>query len=131
LYGGLTYTHGKVARDDRNPQNAGDQVNPRFMYQLTPAYHIGKLDFGLNFIGLSKFPAVGGGLDNPGYVQVNGFLNYALDKGLTLSITGNNLFNRMGITEIPNAGAGVTATGANTARSINGRTINAALIYAF
>lgn len=131
LYGGLTYTHGKVARDDKNPQNNGDQINPRFMYQFTPSYRIGKLDFGLNVIGLSRFPSVGVGLDNPGYVQVNGFLNYALEKGWSLSLSGNNLFNRMGITEIPNAGAGVPSTGATTARSINGRTINAALIYSF
>lgn len=131
VYGGLTYTHGKVAQDDRTPANKDEQINPRYIYQLTPTYRVGKLDLGLNFIGLSKFPAVGGGLDNPGYLQVNGFLNYKLDKGLTLSITGNNLFDRMGITEIPNAGAGVPAIGATTARSINGRTINAALIYAF
>ncbi|GBG14146.1 TonB-dependent receptor [Novimethylophilus kurashikiensis] len=131
LFGGLTYTHGTVTRADKNPQSVGYQINPRFMYQLTPAYHIGKLDFGLNFIGLSKFPSVGYGLDNPGYVQVNGFLNYVLEKGWSLSLSGNNLFNRIGITEIPNAGAGVPSTGATTARSINGRTINAALIYSF
>ena len=35
----------------------------------------------------------------------------------------------VGITEIPNFGAGVTANGANTARSINGRTFILSLVY--
>jgi hypothetical protein len=46
-----------------------------------------------------------------------------------VSLTGNNIFDRIGITEIPNGGAGVTAHGANTARSINGRTFILSLVH--
>ena len=131
LRAGLTYTRGKISKDEITPQNVGQQINPRFMYQLTPAYQGGALGFGLNIIGSSSFPAVGAGsLANPGFVQVNAFASYAFDRKLTLSLTGNNIFNKIGITEIPNAGAGVTANGANTARSINGRTVTLLLNYA-
>lgn len=130
LRAGLTYTRGKITKDEITPQNVGQQINPRFMFQLTPAYQAGALGFGLNIIGSSSFPAVGAGsLANPGFVQVNAFASYALGRQLTLSLTGNNLFDRIGITEIPNAGAGITANGANTARSINGRTVLLALNY--
>ena len=127
---GLTYTRGKIAKDEITPQNVGQQINPRYMFQLTPAYQGNAVGLGLNIIGTSSFPAVGAGsLANPGFLQVNAFASYALDRRLTLSLTGNNIFNRIGITEMPNAGAGVTANGANTARSIMGRTVFASLIY--
>jgi outer membrane receptor protein involved in Fe transport len=131
LRGGATYTLGKIIRDGITPQDIGAQINPHFMYQFTPAYHWDKLKFGLNFIGTTVYPAVGGGINNPGFVQVNAFASYELAKGLTVSVTGNNLFNQIGITEIPNASAGITANGVNTARSINGRTLIASLVYAF
>jgi len=131
LRAGLTYTRGKISKDEITPQNVGQQINPRYMFQLTPAYQQGALGFGLNIVGTSSFPAVGAGsLANPSFVQVNAFASYALDSKLTLSLAGNNIFDRIGITEIPNAGAGVTANGANTARSINGRTVSFLLNYA-
>jgi hypothetical protein len=45
-----------------------------------------------------------------------------------LSIHGNNIFNAIGVTEIPSGS--VSANGLNTARSINGRTILVSLRYA-
>jgi outer membrane receptor protein involved in Fe transport len=130
LRAGLTYTHGKISKDEITPQNVGQQINPRYMFQLTPAYQMNALGLGLNIIGTSPFPSVGAGsLANPGFVQVNAFASYALDRRLTLSLTGNNIFDRIGITEIPNAGAGITANGANTARSVNGRTVALSLNY--
>lgn len=70
-------------------------------------------------------------MDIPGFIQVNAFATYEIEKGLRLSVTGNNILNKMGITEVQNASAGVPANGAGTARSINGRTINATLVYSF
>jgi outer membrane receptor protein involved in Fe transport len=126
---GLTYTRGKISRDEITPRNVGQQINPRYMVQLTPAYRWKALRVGVNVIGTSSFPFVGGGLANPGFVQVNAFASYALHRRLTVSLTGNNIFDRIGITEIPNGGAGVTAHGANTARSINGRTFILSLVH--
>jgi outer membrane receptor protein involved in Fe transport len=126
---GLTYTRGKISRDEITPQNVGQQINPRTMFQIAPAWRWNALRVGANVIGTSSFPFVGGGIANPGFVQVNVFATYALNPKLTLSLTGNNVFNAIGITEIPNGGAGVTATGANTARSINGRTFIVSLVH--
>ncbi|HJV67534.1 TonB-dependent receptor [Ideonella sp.] len=130
LRGGLTYTRGKIAADQITPLRVGEQINPKFMAQLAPSYRWGRARLGLNIIGLTAFPSTRGGLANPGFVQVNAFAGYAFDKQWTLSITGNNLFDRVGITEIPNASGGVTANGVNTARSVDGRTILATLAYA-
>jgi outer membrane receptor protein involved in Fe transport len=131
LRGGLTYTLARIAADQIIPADIGLQSSPRFLYQLTPAYHQGSLDVGLTFIGTSPFPTVGG-FTEPGYVQTNAFVKLLLGRGLTLSVTGNNLFNRIGITEIDGGGSGAAAAaGVNTARSIDGRTFVASLVYAF
>jgi outer membrane receptor protein involved in Fe transport len=130
LRGGLTYTHGKIASDRISPERVGEQINPRFMAQLAPSYRWGPARMGLNIIGMSDYPSTRSGLANPGFVQVNAFAAYSFDKRWSMSITGNNIFNRIGITEIPNAAGGVTPNGANTARSIDGRTILASIAYA-
>lgn len=130
VHAGVTYTRAWIASDQITPDQVGRQINPRFMARLAPSYRRGPLKLGLNVIGTSAFPSTLGGLANPGFVQVNAFASLALDKDWTLSATGNNIFNRVGITEIPNSAAGVTANGANTARSIDGRTIFVSLVRA-
>lgn len=130
VHAGVTYTHARIASDQITPDQVGQQINPRFIARLAPSYHRGPLKLGLNVIGTSAFPSTRGGLANPGFVQVNAFVSLALDKDWTLSASGNNIFNRIGITEIPNSAAGVTANGANTARSIDGRTTLVSLVRA-
>ena len=130
VYAGLTYTRGRIASDQITPDQVGQQVNPRFMAQLSPSYRTGPLVLRLSLIGTSAFPSTRNALANPGFVQVNAFASLSLDQNWTLSATGNNIFNRIGITEIPNASGGVTANGANTARSINGRTVLVSLVRA-
>lgn len=130
VHAGVTYTRAWIASDQITPDQVGQQINPRFMVRLAPSYRRGPLQLGLNVIGTSAFPSTRGGLANPRFVQVNAFASLAIDKDWTLSATGNNIFNRIGITEIPNSAAGVTANGANTARSIDGRTILVSLVRA-
>lgn len=130
LRGGLTYTLGKVVKNDKEPEKVGQQVNQRLMYQLTPAWHAFNYSIGLNIIGTSRVPFEGG-ISAPSYTQVNGFADYRFDKNLKLVVTANNIFNTIGITELPNASAGITANGVNTGRSINGRSINATLVYTY
>ena len=55
-------------------------------------------------------------------MEVNLFAEYRIVSNLTLAIRGNNIFNVIGITEVD---------GTNVARSINGRTFEAALKYSF
>ncbi|MGD9831398.1 MAG: TonB-dependent receptor [Piscinibacter sp.] len=130
VHAGLTYTRARIASDQITPDQVGQPINSRFMARLAPSYRRGPLRLGLNVIGTSAFPSTRGGIANPGFVQVNAVASLALDKDWTLSATGNNLFNRIGITEIPNSAAGVTADGANTARSIGGRTVFVSLVRA-
>lgn len=130
VHAALTYTRAWIASDQITPDQEGQPINARFMARLAPSYRRGPLKLGLNVIGTSAFPSTRSGIANPGFVQVNAFASLALDKDWTLSATGNNLFNRIGITEIPNSAAGVTANGANTARSIAGRTVFVSLVRA-
>jgi outer membrane receptor protein involved in Fe transport len=127
--GGITYTDGKVTRDEINPANEGQTISPRFVYQLTLAYDRSRFGGGVNFIGSSDY-RLGDGLVLPAFTQVNAFLSYELAKGVSLAVQGHNLFDTIGLTEAPNGPAGVTPDGLNTARSIIGRTILAALRYA-
>ena len=62
---------------------------------------------------------------------MNAFASFKLNQRLTLSFLGGNIFNTIGLTEVPNNAAGITPTGVNTGRSINGRTLLAVLKYSF
>lgn len=130
LRAGLTYTRGKISRDQITPERVGEQVNPRFMFHLTPAYRRNGLAMGLNIIGISKLPSTRAGIPNPAFAQTNAFASYAIGPQWSVSLTGNNVFNQIGITEIPNSGAGVTPSAANTARSITGRSFHVSLVRA-
>lgn len=125
--GGMTWTHGRISADEITPERVGERVNPRFMFNLAPTLRLERSVLGLNVIGISSFPSTRGGLPNPGFVQVNGFAEWTLAPRWTLALAGNNLFNRIGITELPNAAAGVTADGVNSGRSIAGRTLQASI----
>lgn len=131
LHGGLTYTRAEITKDELNPAAEGRQINPDLVYQLTVGYENKSSRWGgwLNFIGTTENPSAA--LATPAFVQVNALLSYQLAKGLSVSLVGNNILNTIGLTEIPNADGGVTPTGVNTARSINGRTLGVVLKYSF
>ncbi|MFL6636635.1 MAG: hypothetical protein ACJ8HJ_30455 [Massilia sp.] len=59
----------------------------------------------------------------PGYTVVHAFLNTQLTPKVQLSLNANNLFNRIGYTEIEGDG--------HAARSITGRAVKASVKYAF
>jgi outer membrane receptor protein involved in Fe transport len=50
-------------------------------------------------------------------------VSYDINDRMTASLSVNNLFNAIGLTEIDSSPETVTANGVNTARSILGRTI--------
>ncbi len=133
LRGGLTYAVTKVIKDELDPASEGSQINPNLVYQLTVAYDdpSNKWGGGVNFIGTSENHLHNVGLVTPAFVEVNAFLTYQLSKGLSVSLLCNNVFDTIGLTEIPNASGGVTPTGVNTGRSINGRTLGVVLKYSF
>lgn len=128
--GGLTYTLGKVTRDDIAPGNVGDQINPHLIYQFTLAHDTERVGVGVNLIGTSKHPH-GDGFVLPAFTQVNAFAAWRPARNLSLTLTGHNLFDTIGLTEAPNDTGGVTADGLNTARSINGRSLTVTLRHDF
>jgi outer membrane receptor protein involved in Fe transport len=126
LNGGATLTSAKItaapgdaAAVGKKPRRLSDVV-----FQLTPSYSIGPVEFGAGIIGTGKSY---GDDDNtitlPAYTVVNAFANYAINDKITVSVSANNLFNVIGYTEVEGDG--------HAARSINGRAVKATLKYAF
>ena len=62
----------------------------------------------------------------PGYTLTNAFASYAIDKQTTASLTVNNLFNKLAITEVQ-----AYAAGYYSPRVAPGRAIQATLRYNF
>ena len=59
----------------------------------------------------------------PGYRVVHGFLNYQVSAPVLLTVSFNNLFNKLAYTEVEGDG--------HAARALTGRAIKAGLKYAF
>jgi outer membrane receptor protein involved in Fe transport len=125
--GGLTLTNAKITATGPN-QVANIGHTPRrqahAVYQLAPGYDLGPASFGLAIVGTGKsWGDDANTLVLPGYTVVHAFLNYQLTPKVQLSVNANNLFNRIGYTEIE--------TDRNAARSITGRSVKASVRYAF
>jgi len=125
IVGGITWTDAKITA-----ANAASQVGkkPRrqadVVYQVSPSYAIGNLEFGTAVIGTGKSY---GDDDNtitlPAFAVVNAFANYQFGEQVTVSLGVNNLFDKIGYTEVEGSG--------HAARSINGRTAKIGLKYQF
>jgi outer membrane receptor protein involved in Fe transport len=127
--GGATWTKAKIdggANDGNKPRRQAD-----FVYQVTPSYSAGPFEVGASIIGTTKSYAQN---DNnvvlPGFVVVNPFASYQLSDKLALSLSINNLFDKVGYTEAEGQG-NLTNNPLFIARSINGRTTKATLKYSF
>jgi outer membrane receptor protein involved in Fe transport len=125
---GATYTDAEVTKSPGNPGLVGNSPNrqAKWIYQLTPTFNMNKWTVGSSIIGTSssidnRNGATGQGVTMDGFAVVNGFINYQYDKKLLLSLSANNLFDKIGFTE---------AQG-NVARSVDGRTVRANVIYTF
>lgn len=131
---GGTWTDAEIAKDAITPANKGNtpRRQAKFVYQLTPALDFEVARVGLNIVGTTKAYAQDSNeLVFPAFTQVNAFASVRPMKNVELSLNANNLFNVTGITE---AEEGSITAGANNyvrARSINGRTVSAALRFDF
>jgi outer membrane receptor protein involved in Fe transport len=126
--GGLTYTDAEVTDSPGNPGLVGKSPNrqAKVIYQITPSYVWDKLTIGSSIIGTSssidsRDGGNGAGVTMPAFAVVNGFLRYQYDSKLQLSLSANNLFDTIGYTE---AQGGV-------ARSVDGRSVKASVVYSF
>ena len=127
ITGGMTYTDAKItgtaAADVANIGNT-PRRQAKYIYQLAPSYSLGQATFGASLIGTGKsWGDDAHTIVLPAYEVVNAFLNYSLTEKATLSLSVNNLFNKIGYTEVEGDG--------HAARSISGRAAKVSLSYAF
>ncbi len=132
LSGTGTYTSAKIVRDNITPATVGNRPRrqAKFIYQVTPQYSTDLFTIGANVIGTtSSYAQDNNQLKLPAFTQVNAFLSVRPVQNIQLSINANNVFNTAGFTEAEEGS--IPANGIVRARSINGRTISAAIKYNF
>ena len=125
---GGTYTDAKIVRDNISPASVGNRPRrqAKFIYQITPQYETDLFTIGANLIGTSSsFAQDNEGLVLPAYNQVNAFISVRPANNMQVSLNANNLFNTEGFTEAEEGS--IPGNGIVRARSINGRTISAAV----
>ena len=130
--GSITYTKAEIT----SGADEGNQPRrqPKLMYGIMPTYKFmdSKNTLGLSFIGQTKaFAQDSNQLVMNGYVIVNGFVEIELAKGLSLNISGNNLFNSLAITEVEEGSITENAVNYVRARSLTGRSLSMAVAYKF
>lgn len=96
----------------------------KMVYQVSPSYSIGDASFGVSVIGTGKAWADDAHTINmPAYAVVNGYVNYQVSQRVLVALSANNLFNKIGYTEVEGDG--------HAARSIGARSVKATLKYSF
>jgi outer membrane receptor protein involved in Fe transport len=125
LNAGSTWTRSRISRSsDATTIGKTPRRLSNFVFNVAPSYVFGPVELGAGVLYNGK--AWGNDANTitlPAYTVVNAFVNWSVNDRLTLSLTGNNLGNAIGYTEIEGDG--------HAARSINGRTATAALRYSF
>jgi outer membrane receptor protein involved in Fe transport len=132
LRAGATYTDAEISRDNQNAAVVGNtpRRQAKFVYQVTPQYETDMFTVGANVIGTtSSFAQDDNQLKLPAFTQVNAFLSVRPIDRVQLSVNANNLFDVRGFTESEEGS--IPANGIIRARSINGRTISAAVKFEF
>jgi outer membrane receptor protein involved in Fe transport len=132
LTAGGTWTKSKIVSDALTPAVVGNvpRRQAEFVFQATPQVDVGPVTLGANFTGTtSSYAQDSDQLKLPGYTTVNTFLQYRPIDRVQLSLNANNLFNVKGFTEAEEGA--IPANGIVRARSINGRTISAAVRVSF
>ena len=125
--GGMTYTDAKItgtaAADVANIGNT-PRRQAKVIYQLAPSYSFGDATVGATLIGTGKsWGDDAHTIVLPSYEVVHLFANYSVTPKTTVSLSVNNLFNKIGYTEVEGDG--------HAARSISGRAAKVSLSYAF
>jgi outer membrane receptor protein involved in Fe transport len=127
ITGGATYTDAKItgtAAADVANIGKTPRRQAKVIYQIAPTYTIGQATLGASLIGTGKsWGDDAHTIVLPAYEVVNVFVNYNLTEKANLSLSANNLFNKIGYTEVEGDG--------HAARSITGRAAKVSLSYAF
>lgn len=123
-----TFTKAKIISDNVTRAVIGNRPRRQaeFVYKITPQYTTELFTLGASAIGTtSSYAQDTNQLKLPGFTQVNAFLSVRPIARVQVSINANNLFNTKGFTEAEEGA--IPANGIVRARSINGRTISAAV----
>jgi outer membrane receptor protein involved in Fe transport len=127
INGGLTYTRAKITATAPGGEAVIGNTPRRqaaVVYQISPTYELGDARFGVSVIGTGKSWADDAHtIVMPAYRVVNAFVNYQLTPQAQLSLSANNLFDRIGYTEVEGNGS--------AARGISGRAVKASVKYSF
>lgn len=126
-----TFTDAKiVASRDLSVVGKRPRRQAEFTWRVTPSYTSGMFTMGASAIGTtSSFAQDNNQLKLPAFTQVNGFVSVRPIDRVQLSLNVNNLFDVAGYTEAEEGS--IPGNGIVRARSINGRTIAAALKFDF
>ncbi|MCK8481933.1 TonB-dependent receptor [Psychroserpens algicola] len=131
--GGLTFTDAEIDSGDNKGNTPRRQ--PDFIYNLIPTFDFGSKNqnsFGLSFIGQTKAYAQDSNeLVLPGFVIVNSFVNIGITEKLNASLSANNVFDTLGITESEEGSIVEGQTNYLRVRPVPGRSISLGLNYSF
>ncbi|USI72448.1 TonB-dependent siderophore receptor [Sphingomonas morindae] len=128
LSAGGTWTNAKITADPLTPAVVGNKPRRQadFTYQLAPELSWERVSLGASIVGTTdSYTQDANKLKLPGYTTVNAFVQVRPLERVQLSINANNLFDVKGFTEAEDAT--IPANGIVRARSINGRTVAAAV----
>ncbi len=126
-----TYTNAKIIKS-LDPTVIGHKPRRQadFIYRITPAYNTKLFSLGGSVIGTTdSYTQDNNQLKLPAFAQVNAFIIVRPIERVQVSVNANNLFNATGFTEAEDGA--IPANGIVRARSINGRTVSAAVKFDF
>ena len=127
INGGLTWTDAEIvgaAAGQESTIGHTPRRQARITYQIAPSYNAGPLTVGGSLVGPGRSWADDANTINmPAFRTVNLFARYQFNSQLSLSLSVNNLFNKIGYTEVEGDG--------HAARSIGGRVVKMGLNYSF
>ncbi len=133
IRGAVTWTDAEIKSGDNNGNVPRRQ--PDFIYNITPSYSFGKQrqhSFGLSLIGQTEaFAQDSNELVMPGFAVVNGFFNYGITDAIRLNISGNNIFDAIGITEAEEGSITEGVQNIVRARSVSGTSFTLSVLYSF
>jgi outer membrane receptor protein involved in Fe transport len=127
INGGLTWTDAEIVGAAAGQQAIVGNTprrQARITYQLAPSYTQGPLTLGGSLVGTGRSWADDANtIDMPAFRVVNLFARYQFTSQLSLSLSVNNLFDKIGYTEVEGDG--------HAARSVGGRAVKMGLNYSF
>ncbi|MBU1309710.1 MAG: TonB-dependent receptor [Gammaproteobacteria bacterium] len=132
MRGSVSWTDAEISKDALSPDVVGNTPRRQadFVYNLLARYFFEQAQVGVSLIGTTAaYAQDNNDLKFSGYTQVNAFASYTLAENLTLSLSINNLFDEIGLTEAEEGS--VPDNGIIRARTINGRNASLGLAYRF